>query len=655
MAEASIAYPSTTLAATAPPAITPLAAGAAPRRRLPLSAALMIGFGLPILLGLGGALALALVAGFENTRSLVWDKADLMIGRLEQEIQRLMDPAAELVRFLATQGHETDPAALEAALRGALAAVPQINSTIYIEPSFRVTMVLRENDDPDGSGPPVVMREDWTGRYELDTLFARLSTATGPTWGNPVFVAGTDEDDAPGTFLYTQMPVRDGLGRVTGAYLASLEIGMVSRALDQYLRDSRFDLTPFVLVGTDKVAAHPRFAALQPWLTDAHRLPGLALLDDPVLRAAYIDGHTETLVTGAPPGLEGRLVTVDPSGDFADEDDIHILLSRQIAGFGTGPWTVGVHIREPDIGAEYDRLSEVAALSAGMFLLVLGFAFWMARMVAVPIRRLETAARQLGTDGPAATAPVPPSRIRETDTAARAFNAMTEGLRDREQMREAFGRYVPEAIVPAILADRGVLNPTTREATVLFTDIQGFSTISEQLQPEHLIALLNDYFEVAIAPIEANGGVIHQFQGDAILATFNLPVDDPDHAGRAVQTALALQEALTGRLFDPHTGGPDVALVTRIGINSGIITGGTVGAGGRLGYTVHGDAVNVAARLEQLNKVHGTRVLVSETTVALCRDRFDFTPMGTLPIRGRTAGARVFRVAGPQTPFETPH
>jgi class 3 adenylate cyclase len=225
---------------------------------------------------------------------------------------------------------------------------------------------------------------------------------------------------------------------------------------------------------------------------------------------------------------------------------------------------------------------------------------------------------------------------------------MVDGLRDREMMRETFGKFVPESIADAILADQGTLRPQTRLTTTLFTDIVGFSTVSESMDPERLIATLNEYFEAVVKPIERNGGVIHQFQGDAILATYNLPVEDPEHAARAVQTALEIQEVIRARTF-----GEGVTLATRVGINTGDAVCGTVGAQGRLGFTVHGDHVNLAARIEQMNKELGTRILVAESTVELTGSRFEFRRVGELPIRGRRQSVVVYRLIGPHNSDET--
>lgn len=117
------------------------------------------------------------------------------------------------------------------------------------------------------------------------------------------------------------------------------------------------------------------------------------------------------------------------------------------------------------------------------------------------------------------------------------FNSMAGDLEDQTFIRQTCGKFVPESIAATVLEDRGVVRPQLREATILFTDIQGFTAICEKLQPEEVVAMLNDYFSVAAEPIRESGGVITQFQGDAMLVSFNLPVEDPDHAANAVRAA----------------------------------------------------------------------------------------------------------------------
>jgi adenylate cyclase len=201
-------------------------------------------------------------------------------------------------------------------------------------------------------------------------------------------------------------------------------------------------------------------------------------------------------------------------------------------------------------------------------------------------------------------------------------------------------RFVSPEIVERITTADRAMKPGDGEvktASVLFSDIEGFSTISENLAPAALAGMLNDYFAAMSEVIARHGGVIVQFQGDAMLVTFNTVRGDPDHAANAVRTALAIQQVTHGRRF-----GPGLELKTRCGINTGDIVTGAVGTEERLLYTVHGDEVNIAARLEQLNKRYGTYILASGQTVAAAGPGFDFEAMGEITVRGRAAPTPVF-------------
>ncbi|MCP5150813.1 MAG: adenylate/guanylate cyclase domain-containing protein [Ectothiorhodospiraceae bacterium] len=223
---------------------------------------------------------------------------------------------------------------------------------------------------------------------------------------------------------------------------------------------------------------------------------------------------------------------------------------------------------------------------------------------------------------------------------ARARKLMVRAVVDQAAAIE-LSRFVPDAVVAQVTAaDERVEvgQGEQREATVLFTDIEGFTTLSEEVSPSELIAILNAYFAVVTEPLERHGGVINQFQGDAILATFNLPSALPDHAAAALAAALEIRERLDARTF-----GNGIRLRSRVGINTGPVIGGLVGTSGRLGYTVHGDAVNLAARLEALNKEMGTRILVSARTAELAgAERFGLRALGTVQIRGRRQSVSIF-------------
>ncbi len=210
----------------------------------------------------------------------------------------------------------------------------------------------------------------------------------------------------------------------------------------------------------------------------------------------------------------------------------------------------------------------------------------------------------------------------------------------RRNVSDMFGRHVPKAIADMMISDRGALEPVECEATVLFVDIAGFTGLTEKLGPARITEVLNAYFDAATEIISSFDGVITQFQGDAILAIFNLPVADPDHA----EKALVAAETLLKRIKSETYGGETLGI--RIGINTGNLIAGNVGGGGRQTYTVHGDAVNTAARLEAMNKELGTSILVSEATASRLQDR-KLKSVGQVEIRGLSAQTAVFTLEFP--------
>ncbi|HEY4165601.1 MAG TPA: adenylate/guanylate cyclase domain-containing protein, partial [Reyranella sp.] len=241
-------------------------------------------------------------------------------------------------------------------------------------------------------------------------------------------------------------------------------------------------------------------------------------------------------------------------------------------------------------------------------------AYFVSRSLLRPIGVLSRAMTRVAEGDLEVRAPVTSND--EIGALTGRFNAMIEGLREREQLRETFGRYVDESVAATILrrqkseGGQGARSGETGEATILFSDIAGFTTIAEYLTPAELVGALNDYLETVLAPIREHGGVVHTFIGDGLFASFNMPLACESHAVAAVRAALDIQRAVGSRTF----GDQGVALATRIGISTGPVIGGDIGAGKRMNFTLLGDTVNLAARLEELNKQYGTRILVSQST-----------------------------------------
>jgi adenylate cyclase len=200
------------------------------------------------------------------------------------------------------------------------------------------------------------------------------------------------------------------------------------------------------------------------------------------------------------------------------------------------------------------------------------------------------------------------------------YSYATEGSQKRF-IKSAFSQYLSPAVIELLLDDPGLLTlgGERREISIFFSDVQGFTTISEKLDPAQLTELLNDYLSFMTDTILESGGTIDKYEGDAIIAFWNAPVAFADHAARALEASLLCQKKLAGRqeFFAEKYG---CRLLTRIGLNTGYAVVGNMGSGKRFDYTMLGDSVNLAARLEGLNKQFGTYLMCTETTFNHARD-----------------------------------
>jgi adenylate cyclase len=222
--------------------------------------------------------------------------------------------------------------------------------------------------------------------------------------------------------------------------------------------------------------------------------------------------------------------------------------------------------------------------------------------------------------------------------------------RDRRWLRTAFGHYLAPSVLDEVLRqpDKLRLGGERRRMTVLFSDVAGFTTMSEKLPPEEVSALLNGYLDRMTACVTQTGGTLDKFVGDAVMAEWNAPLAQPDHAARACETALLMLEEV-GRQ-DTAWRAAGAALDIRIGINTGEMVVGNMGSHQVFDYTVIGNEVNTASRLEPLNKAFGTRILVAGTTRAEAEahrpGRFAFRPLGRVSPKGRAEPLDIFELGG---------
>lgn len=234
---------------------------------------------------------------------------------------------------------------------------------------------------------------------------------------------------------------------------------------------------------------------------------------------------------------------------------------------------------------------------------------------------------------------------------AMAGNYVREGRRHRET-RRTFGKFIPPDVVESI-ADRGDdLRRTVsrQEVTILFSDVRNFTTLAEGLEPEAVVETLNEYLTAMVDVVFEHRGTLDKYVGDGVMAFFGAPLEDPDHALHACRAALVMQERLR-ELNQRWEAGGRPCLSIRIGIHTGEALVGFIGhEARRLDYTVIGDAVNLASRLESLNKECGTAILISDSTVDRLDGRLPVTPVGERSIRGREGMVTVFTLDGRELP-----
>jgi adenylate cyclase len=231
--------------------------------------------------------------------------------------------------------------------------------------------------------------------------------------------------------------------------------------------------------------------------------------------------------------------------------------------------------------------------------------------------------------------------------AAWAFYAaagLADYLRERRKRLEAvsmFSRFVNPHVVKQLIERGGIEGAgQTREVTLLFSDIRGFTSLSETRRPEEVVALLNRYFSLQVDVVFAHGGSLDKFIGDCIMALWGAPLDDREHARHAVACALEMADTL--QAFKRELGEANAGFDVGIGIHSGPAVVGLIGSDKRREYTAIGDTVNLASRIEGLTKDAKRRILVSKDTMERCADAFDFVSCGSYPVKGRTQPVELF-------------
>ncbi len=599
-------------------------------RRLALPLPLVLGgaFGLLVLLALLAVLAVTLGTGLVNTRALLASRAETAVEDLRLRLVGFLHPAELLGETTAadiTAGrlNPQDGANFAAYARGTLAGSPHLMGIGFLSKDLVLRRYSREEDQ--------IIDEALANDTRAQSAVKTFTATQTPGWGRPILATPIDTP----IMNYRHPVLRNG--QLQGFVVVVVSITRLSEALMQQLTHA--DITPFVLYAGDRVLVHPELRRWAPppnaigmsAYDSPDALPDIAALGDPYLAAIW----TAEDAAQPPP------VTRFQSRSLKINDRTRLFVFEQINRFADRPLVVGAHFGNDIARSELQRLYAAGLAGLGVMILAVLLAFVLGKRASRPILAMAAAAKRVLEGEFGQRSHLPASRIRELAIAAHAFNRMVDGLRERQTMRDLLGTYVPRHVAESLLREEGRLEPRAVEGTILFVDIARFTTISEHLSPAEIVAMLNEYFSVLVAIIERFGGVVTQFQGDAVLATFNVPIADPDHAKRAIAAAREIRDAVARRVF---CGQP---LQIRMGISTGQLIAGPVGAAERLSYTVHGDAVNLASRLEQLNKLLGTTILASGRTAELAGNDPGLSRVDTQHVRGRTDAVVVYAVDAP--------
>ena len=507
-------------------------------------------------------------------------------------------------------------------LFGAMAADPAIGALAFLYPDGGAVIADRMAD------PARSYRVDYAADAAVKQALDHGRVSDEPIWGPPSYRPDFDR-----TILSWQSPVRKD-DEFRGVLVAAISV----RTLSEYLKRAVEHLgrNVFVLYGEERVLAHRLMAAGYPGLSLRDPLPRLDGFGDRILGRMWDRESMRPSIIELRPPLQSHVTDIDGVE--------HVFIYRQLETYTGTPWYVGMHFPRDVVAAEVNRLRN--SIIAGLIALVLSvaLALLMGWRLARPVARLSSAARLVGEMQLEDIGELPRSRVRELDEQSSAFNAMTGALK-------WFQAYVPRSLVRQLVreGDLAALASGRRNVTVMFTDIAGYSTVSEGKGAAEIAALLNHHFAIVTREIEAEGGTVDKFIGDSVMAFWGAPEKQKNRAIRACRAALAIRAGIAAD-NEARADRAELPICMRIGIHSGEATVGNIGTQDRINYTVIGDDVNVAQRLEQIGKQvtpdAEVAISISAATVADLDSSFDIEPVGEMEVKGRTAPVRVYRLVG---------
>jgi adenylate cyclase len=569
------------------------------RSGLPLMPTLMLGIGSLVLLAVGSALSVQWITG----RAIILDFASRLIARsldtTELDLRQHLDAAVNQASFIAesikTGRFEfTDPA-LEDFVAGTIAAAPQIGAVILTSGNSKALRLVRGASATSYQLDRLNVTED----PQLLDIANETRAQANSYWGKPVYRETSNE-----TFLNYRVPIRK-----ENVFLGSLAIAISTEALSivtKKLSEPPNRLS-FMLYGRDRLLAHPSMTGATRGRSRETPLPTLAAFDDPVIK------HLPDL-----PRLEEDGITLPDARQTSVEAKRYFIFTRDVAGYGAVPIVVGEYVLASAVDAPLIIFYWAIIGVLGLLAISLIAAALMAGAIAGPIRRVTRGAVVIGALDFDKVAPLQPGYFRETNDLARSFNSMLDGLK-------AFGRYVPLSLVTRLVKEGRVgTGSEERKLAIMFTDIVGFTSTCENMPAAGVAEFLNQHLTLISGCIERENGTIDKYIGDAVMAFWGAPNQVENPAECACRSAIAVQKAISADNSQRAARGLKPIRV-RIGIHLGPVIVGDIGAPNRINYTIVGDAVNAAQRLESLGKTIDPE---AEAIVLISREVFEELPAG---------------------------
>ncbi|MFP8967496.1 adenylate/guanylate cyclase domain-containing protein [Pokkaliibacter sp. CJK22405] len=590
------------------------------RRSISMTTMLISCFSLVVVLGVGSVMYIGLSSASHNSKEMLRELSQMTMTTVANQVYGHLSPVTTQLTYLSDilQQGKIDPEddfEVGTLINGAMATTPQVVGMVYIRADKTLVSAQRQDN--------LIMSENWRQSSWVTQWLDKAPDIYGVTWLEPRMSPRLGR-----TVIPVAVPLHDG-HQYLGTLLAAVDIREISLFLASL--SEQINRVIFILDGSHHVLAHPGLFDIGGYRsTLSQPLPSVEQFNDVYLKGVYEQKKSEQSWLSVP-GMHSHYTTENGQGV--------LYIYQQISGFGPEPWKLGMYVREDQLPPVLSRLQRYLVVSGILLLVVLLVTWLISNRIGGKIRSLAKGMDSVHGGRLDQAKYLPVSRIREVDQVARAYNVMLDNIRQHQLAQRLLGQFVPEAVAMQLVKEGGEIPPRQTVATILFCDLEGFSTLTQQMGPSRLVSVLNAYFSLLVDLIEAQGGIITQFQGDAILATFNVPNPQVDHAQRALRAAKAILEALVDTRFEGEK------LQCRIGINTGEVVAGSVGAPDRRNYTVHGDAVNMAARLEQMNKSYNSYLLVAESTYALLQD-LDWECMGSVQLRGHLGEMNIYRPAG---------